>query len=147
PIPGAGLWLPTAVLHLKDPRHFHVWDEAARSGHAVLGEGAEPAGPAVERYRLFNEGIAWLRERHRLHPLEAPAVLAACAGEAERFEARGSLPARGRRTAPPPVYFGGFCADTFRFLEELSASNNRAWMSGQRDRYHFAVREPLVELC
>jgi MoxR-like ATPase len=146
PIPGAGLWLPTAVLHLKDPRRFHVWDEAARQGYAALGEGPEAAGPAVERYRLFNEGIAWLRERHRLHPLEAPAVLAACAGESEPREA-GGKPARGRRRAPAPVHFGGFCADTFRFLEELGVHNNRAWMTAERGRYYFAVREPLVELC
>ena len=43
--------------------------------------------------------------------------------------------------------FGGFCPDTFRFLRELAADNRREWMEGQRDRYHFAVREPLLELC
>ncbi len=139
PIPGAGLWLPTAVLHLKDPRRFHVWDEPARRGYAALGE--EPAGPAVERYRLFNEGLAWLRERHRLHPLEAPAVLAACAREAAPAEAGE------KRAAGALAPFGGFCADTFRFLKELGESNNRAWMSARRDRYQFAVRAPLVELC
>jgi hypothetical protein len=137
PVPGAGLWLPTAVLHLKDARRFHVWDDTARQGYAVLGEGVELGGPAVERYRLFNEGLAWLRERHRLHPLEAPAVLAACARDGESAEGPE------RRAA----HFGGFCADTFRFLKELGESNNRAWMSAGRDRYHFAVREPLVELC
>ncbi len=137
-IPGAGLWLPTAVLHLKDPRRFHVWDDAARQGYAALGEGAEE-GAAAERYRLFNEGIAWLRDQHRLHPFEAPAVLAACA---DVGEADGE--AAGTRGA---AVFGGFCADTFRFLDELAASNSRAWMDGQRARYRFAVREPLVELC
>src|SRR5262249_56455183 len=119
----------------------HVWDDAARQGSAALGEGAEPGGPAVERHRLFNEGLAWLRERHRLHPLEAPAVLAACAREAAPSDAAE------RRPAGAPAPFGGFCADTFRFLAELGESNNRAWMSARRDRYHFAVREPLVELC
>jgi MoxR-like ATPase len=141
PIPGVGLWLPTAVLHLKDPRRFHVWDDAARQGYAALGEGAEPGGPAVERYRLFNEGLAWLRERHRLHPLEAPAVLAACAREAAPSEAGE------RRTTGAPAHFSGFCADTFRFLAELGENNHRTWMSERRDRYQFTVREPLVELC
>jgi MoxR-like ATPase len=140
PIPGAGLWLPTAVLHLKDPRQFHLWDDAARQGYAALGEGGEPSGTEVERYRLFNEGIAWLRERHRLHPLEAPAVLTACAREVESPQ-----PASPRQ--PAAAQFGGFCADTFHFLAELTASNRRDWMSAQRDRYQFAVREPLVELC
>src|SRR5262249_18168723 len=52
-------------------------------------------------------------------------------------------------TAAPPSApgFGGFCADTFRFLAELDRNNNRAWMERQRDRYQFAVRAPLVELC
>src|SRR5207244_3333292 len=34
-----------------------------------------------------------------------------------------------------------------RFLEELARNNNREWMTAQRERYRFAVREPLVELC
>src|SRR5439155_14299499 len=69
----------------------------------------------------------------RLHPLEAPAVLAQLA------QPSSPTPARD--------HFGGFCADTFRFLDDLGHNNNRAWMAGQRDRYQFAVREPLVELC
>ncbi len=140
PLPGAGLWLPAAVLHLRDPAHYYPWDEASRQGHAALDDGLDPGAPAVVRYRLFNEGLTWLREKHRLHPLEVPALLAACAPE----------PEEGRRTpqrggASP--HFGGFCGDTFRFLDELAANNQRAWMDGQRDRYRFAVREPLVELC
>jgi MoxR-like ATPase len=133
PLPDAGLWLPAAVLHLRQPQHFHPWDDGARRGHAILAAGADGAGSLVERYRLFNEGVCALRERQRLHPLEAPAVLAAVAA-ADTNE----TPARG---------FGGFCADTFRFLDQLGRNNSRAWLSGQRDRYRFAVREPLVELC
>jgi MoxR-like ATPase/uncharacterized protein (DUF2461 family) len=29
----------------------------------------------------------------------------------------------------------------------LAHNNKREWMEGQRDRYRFAVREPLIELC
>ena len=43
--------------------------------------------------------------------------------------------------------FAGFCGDSFRFLDELAGNNNRDWMDRERDRYHFAVREPMVELC
>jgi hypothetical protein len=103
----------------------------------VLAGEADLAGTPAERYRLFNEGVCQLRERQRLHPLEAPAVLAAVAGAAAAESAAGKAGA----------CFGGFCPDTFRFLGELSRNNTRAWMSGQRDRYHFAVRQPLVELC
>jgi 5-methylcytosine-specific restriction enzyme B len=138
PIPGAGLWLPAAVLHLKDPHRFHAWDEVARQGYAVLADGGDFAAPAVERYHLFNEAIGRLRDLHRLHPLEAPAVLAAVAPGRDDST---------RRRSRNDALFGGFCADTFRFLADLAGNNSRAWMNTQRDRYRFAVREPLVELC
>ncbi|HYT93148.1 MAG TPA: DUF2461 family protein, partial [Gemmataceae bacterium] len=143
PIPGAGLWLPTAVLHLRDARRFHVWDDAVQQGYAALGDGGEASGSPAERYRLFNEAVGWLREQHKLHPLEAPSVLAACARE----DRREVLAVGQRGLLAHPVVFGGFCADTFRFLDELAANNNRAWMTAQRARYQFAVRQPLVELC
>jgi 5-methylcytosine-specific restriction protein B len=137
PIPGAGLWLPPAVLHLRDPRRFYPWDEASRHGYSVLDDSADRGEPPWERYPLFNAGVAWLREHHRLHPLEAPAVLAAVG---QRGRAENPQTTSQRR-------FGGFCLDSFRFLGELAENNRRAWMEGQRDRYRFAVREPLVELC
>jgi hypothetical protein len=133
PIPGAGLWLPAAVLHLRDPQRFQPWDETSRRGYLRLDDAADQGEPAWDRYRLFNEGIAWLREHHRLHPLEAPSLLAA-------LDADASAPAAASG-------FGGFCADTFRFLAELDRNNSRAWMEQQRARYQFAVRAPLVELC
>ncbi|HEV3256086.1 MAG TPA: DUF2461 family protein [Gemmataceae bacterium] len=142
PIPGAGLWLPTAVLHLKDPRRFHLWGEVARQGFAALADGADGALPAVERYRLFNEAAAQLCHRYRVHPLEVADVLAALAGT-------GAQAAEEESTAagPPRARTAGFCADTFRFLTELGRNNCREWMEHQRERYRFAVRGPLVELC
>jgi 5-methylcytosine-specific restriction protein B len=141
PLPGAGLWLPAAVLHLRDPQRFGPWDETARLGYAALDDSDPGDSPAAERYRLFNEGVAWLRSKHALHPLEAPAVLAALAPGAE---ASGASP---KEDAEAGATFGGFCADTFHFLGELAYNNRREWMERQRGRYRFAVREPLVELC
>ncbi len=40
PVSGAGLWLPAAVLHLKDPRGFLPWSEELRQGYALLDESA-----------------------------------------------------------------------------------------------------------
>jgi hypothetical protein len=153
-LPGAGLWLPAAVLHLRDPQSFFPWDEDSRRGLALLDDSAETTAPPAERYRLFNEGLAWLRARHQLHPLEIPPVLALLA-EAEsgaRSAEHGAqdLPAAlhsPHSTLHSPPRFGGFCADTFRFLAELRENNRRPWMERQRGRYRFAVREPLVELC
>jgi hypothetical protein len=137
PIPGAGLWLPAAVLHLKQPKQFFPWDETARQGYALLDDSADLGEPTAQRYQLFNEGVGRLCEQHHLHPLEVPALLAAVAQHG----------APSRITDADPARFGGFCPDTFRFLEELGRHNRRDWMEAQRDRYRFAVREPLVELC
>jgi uncharacterized protein (DUF2461 family) len=141
PLPGAGLWLPAAVLHLRDPQRFGPWDENVRLGYAVLDDGDAGSAPAADRYRLFNEGAAWLRARHGLHPLEVAAVLAELAPGGETADAPSPGPDDARAA------FGGFCADTFHFLGELAHNNRREWMERQRGRYHFAVREPLVELC
>jgi hypothetical protein len=141
-LPGAGLWLPAAVLHLRDPQQFGPWDEGTRRGWATLDDAAAFVADPTTRYRLFNEALSVLRERHALHPLEVPAVLAALDPDQEP-----RAPSRQPPALPLARGFGGFCADTFRFLEELARSNNRDWMEQQRERYLFAVRQPLTELC
>jgi 5-methylcytosine-specific restriction protein B len=134
PLPGAGLWLPAAVLHLRAPQEFAPWNETLRRGYARLVEAGADQGSPVERYRCFNEAMSCLRERFRCHPLEVPALLAAIA----------ALPAPGEE---PSADFNGFCTDSFRFLAELAQNNHRTWMRRQHPRYLFAVRAPLVELC
>jgi 5-methylcytosine-specific restriction enzyme B len=156
-MPGAGLWLPAAVLHLRDPQAFFPYDEESRRALACLDDSSD-CGPPARRYRLFNEALACLRARHRLHPLEVPAVLAALASQTEnldedrgsKIEDRESTPAEASSRSSivhPRSSFRGFCADTFAFLAELARNNRRAWMECERGRYRFAVREPLAELC
>jgi uncharacterized protein (DUF2461 family) len=130
---GGGSRLPAAVLHLRDPRQFPLWDDDARRGLAVLDDGYDPASPPAESYRLFAEGCNELRRRFRLHPLEVPDVLAAAIREPDELSR--------------PDRFDGFCSDTFAFLAELAEHNDRSWMDAQRERYEFAVRGPLAELC
>ena len=136
PLPAAGLWLPAAVLHLKDAQVYQPWNDAVRAGFALLDDSAD-TGPVAERYRLLNEGACWLRQQHGLHPLEVAPVLASLPGPCAEEGAAG----------PAAHRFGGFCADTFRFLAELAANNRRDWMEQQRQRYHYTIRTPLVELC
>jgi hypothetical protein len=136
-LPRAGLWLPPAVLHLREPERFLPWGEDVRGARALLSDAIE-SGPAAQRYVLFNEAATWLRERHGLHPLEVPEVFRSLGREIAGQES-GSGSSR-------PV-FRGFCADTFAFLAELEHNNGRVWMDRNRARYRFAVREPLVELC
>jgi uncharacterized protein (DUF2461 family) len=135
PLPGGGLWLPPAVLHLRDPQKWQPWSEEIRRGYATLDDTSSQREPA-EAYRLFTQGVAWLQKHHGLHPLETPDVLAALAG--------GETAPQGKEV---DTTFGGFCADSFLFLAELGHNNRREWMVRQRGRYRFAVREPLAELC
>ncbi len=139
PLPGAGSWLPAAVLHLRDPQCFAVCADEQRQGHARLDDGVDSGDPPAERYRLLNESVAWLRDKHTLHPLEVADVLAevGSAGRSEPARLIGCT-VRGE--------FRGFCADTFAFLGELARENSVSWMDEQRDRYRFAVRGPLIEL-
>ena len=58
-----------------------------------------------------------------------------------------ALPSAVRERRVTRTVFHGFCTDTFRFLEELARNNLLTWMEGERERYRYAVREPLVELC
>src|SRR5262249_25008881 len=123
PLRGAGLWFPAAVLHLREPHRFQPWDYASRQGFARLVEEAE-AEDLVQRYRLFNEGSAWLCQRYRIHPLELPGLLAAVA--------EADSPSAGASTGPSQAAspFAGFSPDTFQFLGELEANNRRDWMEG-----------------
>ncbi len=149
---GGGPWLPAAVLHLRDPRQFPLWDDDARRGLASLDDGFDPAGPMAEAYGLFAEASFELCRRFRLHPAEISDLLEAARRESPhlrspRLRTPQRKSARADGTASSAQHFDGFCSDTFRFLSELQQNNNRAWMDAERDRYQFMVREPLVELC
>jgi hypothetical protein len=149
PLPGAGLFLPAAVLHLRDPQQFACYADEQRQGHAQLDDGCA-GDPPAERYRLFNEAVTWLREKYTLHPLEVADVLSEVGRKIEdrgsRIEDRKKASSILDRSRSSEV-FRGFCADTFAFMGELVRENRRSWMDGQRDRYRFAVRTPLTELC
>jgi hypothetical protein len=134
-LPGAGLWLPAGVLHLRDAQRWQPWNEDVRRGFSLLDDSAANALPLPEAYRLFNEGVAWLRSRYQIHPLEAADYLAALTAEP------------GPRDKDTSRRFGGFGPDTFLFLRELADNNRRDWMERRRERYRFSVRGPLVELC
>src|SRR5205085_101375 len=73
---------------------------------------------------------------------ETPAVLAALAVDSGQWTVD-----REETLAYAAGSFQGFCPDTFRFLADLADNNTRSWLEGQRTRYRFAVRAPLVELC
>jgi MoxR-like ATPase len=129
--PQIGRRVAPAVLHLRDALRFPPFDEASRAGVASLDDATDLP------YALHVEAVTALCKQYHLHPLEAPAILAA-------LTSADHSPLTTRRS---PCNFTGFCADTFRFLKELSVNNRRGWMERQCDRYRFAVREPLAELC
>jgi MoxR-like ATPase len=97
-----------------------------------------------QRARLWCDVAHILRERFRVHPLElADVVVAVSGGEPERVPQRHTtVSAEGGSCE-----FAGFCTDTFAFLAELLRVNTRDWMTDNRERYQFVLREPQVELC
>jgi MoxR-like ATPase/uncharacterized protein (DUF2461 family) len=105
--------------------------------------GWEPALPRIDdaysvslsiadRGRLLSEIASVLRHTFRVHPLELADVVVTA----------GQVVCERRCSE-----FRGFCSDTFAFLTELTGTNTREWMCSNRERYHFVLREPLVELC
>ncbi len=132
PLPAIDGSFPIAVLQARDPQRFFAWEDRVRRGLASLEDDADQGETPAERYRLFNEAIGRFCAGQQLDAREAPALLANLGANQEEIV---------------PAHFGGFCTDTFRFLAELGNNNSRAWMDTQRERYHFAVRDPLIELC
>ena len=129
-----------ALLHRRTPKAFPLWTDAARRGVSAISDGVPTSGPAWEQYRTACEIVAWLQSELRLHSAEVGAFLTLCGDEfAEPADAAPPLAPAGE--------FGGFSADTFRFLAELPGNNAPAWMAANRERYAYAVREPMVELC
>lgn len=121
------------VLHLADPAAFppgtmSLFRDAARVDDSFV-EGLPPR----ITYRLLMSLLQHCRSEYRIHPFEFADVI--------------SELARGEDQPRPTTAFTGFCGDSFRFLDELARNNTRGWMAAARPRYHFAVREPLVELC
>ena len=130
-------WL-AALLHVQHPQQFLPICEATFSGWASFDDSILHCLDSAERYRLLIGGARLLCEQAKLHWLELPDVLRALT------TTRADPPAYGGLRGPR---FGGFAGDTFAFLAELAQNNHRDWMASQRTRYHFVLRQPLVELC
>ncbi len=101
---------------------------------AHVDDAYTPALPISARTHLWAEVAGVLRDEFRIHPLELADVLIELAG----------FPPESPSREPT---FGGFCTDTFQFLNELATTNTREWMNARRERYRFVLREPVVELC
>ncbi|HET6574281.1 MAG TPA: DUF2461 family protein [Fimbriiglobus sp.] len=132
-----GLGVIAGLLHLRHPARFPAWSEGALPGLAVLDDAFSPALDPLDQYHLLCEVAAGLRQRSRVHPCEVLPLL----------ETLGSQPADRPPEPARAGWFGGFCSDTFHFLADLAGHNRTGWMAAERNRYRFAVREPLVELC
>ncbi|QEL16159.1 DUF2461 family protein [Limnoglobus roseus] len=106
---------------------------AAWTGLRQLDDAFPEGLDSADETTLLAEAVTQLRDRYRVHSLEVGDLL-------ERLAAPGERPNLARA-------FHGFCGDSFHFLRDLAADNRREWMDAHRDRYQFAVREPMVELC
>lgn len=129
----APMWLVASLLHVRQPSRFPLWSDSMGRGLATLDDAFDPALPPVEQYRLLCDVADVLKQRFRVHPSEVRPLLEAVGGWSDN--------------SPDAEGFAGFCAETFRFLRDLADHNSTEWMDAERERYRFAVREPLVELC
>jgi MoxR-like ATPase len=120
----------------SQPKRPPEWSDDLRPGLALLDEACDAALSPGECELLYTNVAGGLRERFRVHPCEVRPLLDALAEE--------HAPVGEQSTT---ARFDGFCDDTFRFLTELTEHNDTDWMAAERERYRFAVREPLVELC
>lgn len=132
-----------ALLQATDPRQLPSWSAVTFTGLRRLGFALDEAARPAVVYRAARSAYRELR-RHA-PTLSAPhfdhfLTLVARMPGRELWDAADEPPTRGTPG------FAGFCSDTFRLLKQLGVNNSRAWLSTQRGRYRFAVREPMVEL-
>jgi MoxR-like ATPase len=116
---------------------FEAFREATRDSEweaalPALDDAYSPLLSLTDRARLWCDVADVLRASFRVHPLELADVVARV-GRTEESSVRHA--------------FRGFCSDTFAFLSELTDNNSRDWMTANRERYQFVLREPLIELC
>jgi MoxR-like ATPase len=134
----------SALFQGLEPRIHAAWTPAVEAGLKRLGLARwRPHHRPGRVYAAIQNAFDRIRAR-------APALTAL---HVEHFLGLvAMMPGRDLFADPEapdrsPSGFRGFCPDTFRFLADLAANNCREWMESQRDRYRFAVRDPLVELC
>ncbi len=119
----------TALAAFRDAFPDSRWESAL----PALDDAYSVSLPEADRARLWCDIAGVLRERFRVHPLELADVVLAVVAEPAAEAVAGD--------------FGGFCTDSFAFLAELEEANTKDWMTENRERYQFVLREPLVELC
>ena len=128
-----------AVLATRLPHAALPWTAATRAGLAALSDAIPMDLAPAEAYRLGAQVIELIREKYRAHPAEVGPLLGLYA---ELFAAPEVAPADQL-----PGLFNGFPLDGFHFLAELAENNSTGWMAQERERYHFALRTPITELC
>ena len=142
-IPGAGLSLPTTLLHTRDPERWFPYTFALRRGYVALTGDEIPQGRHLSHYLRYSRGLRDLVETHQIPPSVVDLLLSQVRSESDGI---GS----GDGTGPGPDksrQFEGFVEDTFQFLRDLEANNSDAWYGkNQRERFRNAVRSPLRSL-
>jgi uncharacterized protein (DUF2461 family) len=143
-VPGLEPAFWSALVQALNPRDNAGWTPAVEAGLRRLGLAHwRPHHRPGRVYAAIQHAYGRIREQApdltALHVEHFLGLVAVMPGR--------DLFAEPMVSESEPQGFRGFCTDTFQFLAELRANNRRDWMDGQRDRYRFAVREPLVELC
>jgi MoxR-like ATPase/uncharacterized protein (DUF2461 family) len=132
-LPGAGASLPSMLMYLRDSSRFGICINATRRGlGAALGTATFRADSRAA-YESFCTALREWRERYNVAPQEADAVLTELWRETREQ----------RQHEEEAVVFGD---GPLRFLADLRANNNGAWMEANRGRYQAELRQPFVAL-
>ncbi len=137
-LPGAGSSLPSMLLYLRDPDRFAVCINATMNGMSYA-DGQPYRADGRDGYLRFCDGVRAWRARHGVAPQEADAVLTALM-RSVRVTTRAAVPGAPSQQG---LVFG---TAPLRFLADLVAHNDSAWMDAHRDRYHEELRKPFTQL-
>ena len=130
----AGTELASEFVTLAQTVDGHRYPKLTGDARAMLGEiagGSLNSGCPLDDYRTAWLMASGLAERWRAHIDEAAEVLTARRREKTVGVAEGEFP--------------GLSGDGFRLLAELH-TQPAAWFASQRDRYRYALQEPMTAL-
>lgn len=138
-VPRAGRGLPTMILHVRDPRRYHVLMTSTGQGYTRL-TGRSMSKRAGALYLQFSEFVAELCESRGIDPELADLALLIVARAEDAGPSNASEPsADGGRE------FRGFSRETFEFLSNV-AQRDTTWVEAHLDTFREHVREPLRAL-
>ncbi|MEZ4647165.1 MAG: DUF2461 family protein [Candidatus Eisenbacteria bacterium] len=136
-IPGAGVSLPTTLLHTRDPERWFPFTVGLRRGYEAITEDRLQRTRKASNYIRYAQRLRDLVEMHQIPPAAVDLLL---------FEASKAATDKGPGPTPA-LSFDGFTEETFRFFRDLEQNNSEQWYDErQRARFQESVKTKLTAL-